>query len=92
MPLYTCTFVRQNPKFSLQMFLTLSNPGEEIVKRLINLLHKKDDSGQERTDESISPAVTPSSQMSRSLKSISVPSSPATDVSFELPSEDIVQA
>jgi len=43
-----------------------------------------------RTDDSISPAVTPSSQMSRSLKSISVPSSPATDVSFELPSEDIV--
>jgi len=39
--------VRQNPKASLQMFLKLSNPGEEIVKGSINLLHKMDGSGLE---------------------------------------------
>jgi len=58
-------------------------------------LHSPDAS--QRVDDSIPPAVSPSSQLSRSLgdlnpklKSISVPSSPATDVSFELPSENIV--
>ncbi|XP_065894249.1 uncharacterized protein [Dysidea avara] len=58
-------------------------------------LHSPD--ATQRVDDPISPAVTPSSQLSRSLgdvnpklKSISVPSSPATDVSFELPSENIV--
>jgi len=49
------------------------------------------------TDDPIPSTVSPSSQLSRSLgdlnpkiKSVSVPSSPATDVSFELPSENIV--
>ena len=41
------TFVRQNPKFSLQIFLTLANPGEEIAEGSISLLHKMDGSGLE---------------------------------------------